>query len=280
MTGGPGSGKSPLLSHALLAADPRLSATVPTPGPRPPTGAFDAALRLKGLTCEDVAARLADALGTTANDLDEPLVAVAALPPDTSFTVLVDALEEAASVVEARRITVLLRQVAAEPHAGGSLLAVHAARHTALTHDLPVLYAAPGLSRTDVATRVIAAAAWLDHVTLRTLCRSKGAKGFVVLPRRWRVERTLGWITNARRNARGTREQKHWRGALSELVQDAFAAGAKNPCSSTSGRPLPSVTRRSLLRRRRLPAWLLDLGRNRSCLVEVHAPARLRQPPQ
>jgi transposase len=27
-------------------------------------------------------------------------------------------------------------------------------------------------------------------------------KGFVVLPRRWKVERTIGWCMNARRNAR------------------------------------------------------------------------------
>ncbi len=40
---------------------------------------------------------------------------------------------------------------------------------------------------------------WL---TLRTVSRPKGAKGFVVLPRRWRVERTIGWLMNARRNAR------------------------------------------------------------------------------
>lgn len=40
------------------------------------------------------------------------------------------------------------------------------------------------------------------HITLKTVSRPKGAKGFVVLPRRWRVERTLGWIMNARRNAR------------------------------------------------------------------------------
>jgi transposase len=30
------------------------------------------------------------------------------------------------------------------------------------------------------------------HVTLKTVSRPKGAKGFVVLRRRWRVERTLG----------------------------------------------------------------------------------------
>lgn len=62
----------------------------------------------------------------------------------------------------------VLTVVAAEPYAGGSLLAVHAARYTALTHNLPVLYAASGLSRTDVAMRVIAAEAGLDYRRLRT----------------------------------------------------------------------------------------------------------------
>lgn len=62
----------------------------------------------------------------------------------------------------------VLTVVAAEPHAGGSLLAVHAARHTALTRQLPVLYAASGLSRTDVAMRVIAAEGELDYRRLRT----------------------------------------------------------------------------------------------------------------
>ncbi len=40
---------------------------------------------------------------------------------------------------------------------------------------------------------------WL---TLRIVSRPEGAKGFVVLPRRWKVERTIGWCMNARRNAR------------------------------------------------------------------------------
>ncbi|MEV6393411.1 transposase [Streptomyces sp. NPDC051907] len=46
---------------------------------------------------------------------------------------------------------------------------------------------------------------WSDeflHMTLRTVSRPRGAKGFVVLPRRWKVERTLGWIMNFRRNVR------------------------------------------------------------------------------
>lgn len=40
---------------------------------------------------------------------------------------------------------------------------------------------------------------WL---TLRIVSRPKGTKGFVVLPRRWKVERTIGWCMNSRRNAR------------------------------------------------------------------------------
>lgn len=39
-------------------------------------------------------------------------------------------------------------------------------------------------------------------MTLRTVARPRGAKGFVVLPRRWKVERTLGWIMRSRRNVR------------------------------------------------------------------------------
>ena len=37
---------------------------------------------------------------------------------------------------------------------------------------------------------------------LRIVSEPKGAKSFVVLPRRWKVERTIGWCMNTRRNAR------------------------------------------------------------------------------
>lgn len=46
---------------------------------------------------------------------------------------------------------------------------------------------------------------WPDDrlwTTLRTVTRPRGAKGFIVLPRRWKVERTIGWVMNARRNVR------------------------------------------------------------------------------
>lgn len=39
-------------------------------------------------------------------------------------------------------------------------------------------------------------------LTLRTVARPKGAKGFIVLPRRWKVESSIGWLMNARRNCR------------------------------------------------------------------------------
>lgn len=41
-----------------------------------------------------------------------------------------------------------------------------------------------------------------DHLwsSLRPVLRPKGTRGFVVLPRRWKVERSIGWIMNARRN--------------------------------------------------------------------------------
>lgn len=43
-----------------------------------------------------------------------------------------------------------------------------------------------------------------DHLwlTLRLVLRPKGTEGFVVLPRRWKVERSIGWIMNARRTCR------------------------------------------------------------------------------
>lgn len=46
---------------------------------------------------------------------------------------------------------------------------------------------------------------WADDrlwLTLRTVSRPRGAKGFIILPRRWKVERTIGWLMKARRNAR------------------------------------------------------------------------------
>ncbi|MFM9499492.1 IS5 family transposase [Streptomyces galilaeus] len=40
------------------------------------------------------------------------------------------------------------------------------------------------------------------RLTIKTVSRPKDATGFVVLPRRWVVERTLAWLMHARRHAR------------------------------------------------------------------------------
>ncbi|MFD8694268.1 DnaB-like helicase C-terminal domain-containing protein [Kitasatospora purpeofusca] len=56
---------------------------------------------------------------------------------------------------------------AAAPGIGASLLATAAARTTALEHGLPVLYAASGLTRADVAARIAAAHLPVDYRRLR-----------------------------------------------------------------------------------------------------------------
>lgn len=39
-------------------------------------------------------------------------------------------------------------------------------------------------------------------LTIKTVSRPKDAAGFIVLPRRWVVERTWAWMMHARRHAR------------------------------------------------------------------------------
>lgn len=40
------------------------------------------------------------------------------------------------------------------------------------------------------------------NLTIKTVARPKDTSGFVLLPRRWVVERPLAWMMNARRHAR------------------------------------------------------------------------------
>ncbi len=53
-TGGPGTGKSALLAHMLLAANRVLGNTVPNNDPYPPTGAFDIGVPAAGMSCDDM----------------------------------------------------------------------------------------------------------------------------------------------------------------------------------------------------------------------------------
>ncbi|NUR63271.1 MAG: hypothetical protein HOV87_32125, partial [Catenulispora sp.] len=69
--------------------------------------------------------------------------------------------------------------VAGEPGIGGSLIATAAARTAALDHHQPVLYAASGLTRADVAARVAAAHLSIDYRTLRNRQLSPAEQGEV-----------------------------------------------------------------------------------------------------
>ena len=40
------------------------------------------------------------------------------------------------------------------------------------------------------------------NLTLKTVSRPKDAKGFVLLPRRWVIERSIAWVMHARRHDR------------------------------------------------------------------------------
>lgn len=111
VTGGPGTGKSALLAHLLVTSDRTLAATVPVRGPRPPVGAFDAAIHATGLSRDEVAARIAVAAEVDATTPQQLIVGMR--HRRRLLTLLVDAVEEADSVEEACRIATLLRDLAA-----------------------------------------------------------------------------------------------------------------------------------------------------------------------
>ncbi|MFD2422201.1 trypsin-like peptidase domain-containing protein [Amycolatopsis pigmentata] len=114
VAGGPGTGKSALLAHLLVASDPAWAPRVPTEGARPPVGVFDAALHVKGRTRDEVVDLLAALAQVSARTPQELLVAMRERHTETGqpFTVLVDAVEEAAGMEQAQQIARLLRELA------------------------------------------------------------------------------------------------------------------------------------------------------------------------
>ncbi|MFE9137821.1 DnaB-like helicase C-terminal domain-containing protein [Streptomyces sp. NPDC007355] len=85
-------------------------------------------------------------------------------PPTEAASFGIRALDRVVAGLQPGKLTL----VAGAPGAGPSLLVAAAARDTALRRQLPVLYAASGLTRTDVAMRVIAAEAGVNYRALRT----------------------------------------------------------------------------------------------------------------
>lgn len=147
VVGGPGTGKSALLAYVLVTADPLFGGTIPVSGPRAPVGSFDIAVHAKGLTRDDVLVRFATALGIDAAGQLDLIIAVREKYKGRTLTVLLDAVEEAASIEEARQIAALLRQLA-----GTGVVRVLAGVRTA----------APGTARAGVLAAFGRSAARID----------------------------------------------------------------------------------------------------------------------
>ena len=86
------------------------------------------------------------------------------------------------------------------------------------------------------ARQVEAAVAKVPVLRLEIVKRSDDMKGFVVLPRRWVVERSFGWLT-------------HWGGLLRERAGRLDVAAARLACAAgTAGTTQPTTGSRRRLR--------------------------------
>lgn len=70
---------------------------------------------------------------------------------------------------------------------------------------LRVLFADSAYGRNDLPTIVKETFGWL----LQTILRPVGIKGFVVLPKRWIVERTFAWLARCRRHSKDYERNTH-----------------------------------------------------------------------
>lgn len=101
------------------------------------------------------------ALPTLTTAMENPDIEVAPVMPGLPTGIAV--LDQALGGLQPGRFYL----VAGAPGAGASLIATTAARATALTGSLPVLYAASGLTSSDIAARMIAAHTPVDYRRLR-----------------------------------------------------------------------------------------------------------------
>lgn len=117
VVGEPGSGKSALLAHVLVLADPRLREQMPERYRGPETarlvGAVDVAVRATGATLPSVCAALSRAAGLPADTAPERLMVELPRHPG-GFRVVVDGLDEAAPG-QVGPIAGLLRALARSP---------------------------------------------------------------------------------------------------------------------------------------------------------------------
>ncbi|WP_433219288.1 AAA family ATPase [Dactylosporangium sp. CS-047395] len=127
--GEPGCGKSALLAHVLVLADPALREDMPrryrTPLTDALTGAVDLAIRATGKTLPEVIAAVARAAGSGATDAARLVTAVHARPG--GLRIVVDALDEA-DPAHLKPIALLLRQLSLDPDGHGTRVVVSVRR--------------------------------------------------------------------------------------------------------------------------------------------------------
>ncbi|MEJ8673024.1 DnaB-like helicase C-terminal domain-containing protein [Streptomyces sp. MS1.AVA.1] len=167
---------TPTLQHPATppTALPAPSSTPPEPGPPTPTrttpgtGGHESAIPASGPPAI-TAPRTPRRLAVLAQALDTVLPATAPAGETTTATPQmglptgIRALDDVLGGLQPGRFYL----VAAAPGAGSSLIATAAARTSALDQHRPVLYAASGLTRADVAARIIAAHLPVDYSRLR-----------------------------------------------------------------------------------------------------------------
>ncbi len=83
---------------------------------------------------------------------------------------------------------------------------------------LKVIFADSAYGRNELPTWVQEIFGWV----LQTVLRPVGRKGFVVLPKRWIVERTFAWISRCRRNARDYERKPENSEAIIQLTMIAL----------------------------------------------------------
>lgn len=83
---------------------------------------------------------------------------------------------------------------------------------------LKVVFADSAYGRNDLPTWVRETLGWV----LQTVLRPVGVKGFVVLPKRWIVERTFAWISRCRRNAKDYERKPEHSEAMIHLTMIAL----------------------------------------------------------
>lgn len=164
---------APAQTPPASPSSPPATSAPPEPGPSAPTPATPGTGHETGISASGppavTAPRTLRRLAALAQALDTVLPTTGPTGETTTPTPLmglptgIRALDDALGGLQPGRFYL----IAAAPGAGSSLIATAAARTSALEQHQPVLYAASGLTRADIAARIVAAHLPVDYHRLR-----------------------------------------------------------------------------------------------------------------